>query len=463
MQYLFEEVGTLDKRCYERFSLTEDLLMEHAADGMADYIRNSFAPGKKISIVCGSGNNGADGIALARILHGDYDVSLLLPRGAKSEMARLQLQRAEALGLTASKRLEACDLLVDALFGTGFSGTFDEKTVELLTQMNRLEACKIACDIPSGLHLEGTLEPETFVADTTLTMGALKRGMFSDAAKDVTGEIRLVDLGISRKNYETPSLWHLLDRTDLRLPHRARADTHKGTYGHLGLLCGEKEGAAVIAASAALRFGAGLVTLISNEQVTIPYELMQSHLLPATTTALVMGMGLGQEFAQHELDALLDNTLPLVLDADIFSHPMLPRLLKRDRVVLTPHPKEFATLLRVCGLSDITAAELQQNRFSYVKRFADAYPHVTLLLKGANVIIAGEGKFFVNPHGSSVLAKGGSGDVLSGLIGALLAQGHSPLEAALNGSLAHTEAAAAFAKNSYALTPHDLIEALAAL
>jgi hydroxyethylthiazole kinase-like uncharacterized protein yjeF len=463
MQYLFEEVGTLDKRCYERFSLTEDILMEHAADGMAGYIRNGFARGNRICIVCGSGNNGADGIALARILHADFDVSLLLPRGTKSEMARLQLQRAETLGIAVSVHLQECDILVDALFGTGFTGAFDEETEDLLAQMNQIEAFKIACDIPSGLHLEGTLEPETFVADATLTMGALKRALYSDAAKNVAGDICVLDLGVTRQNYETSSVWHLLDRHDLRLPHRVRADTHKGTYGHLGLLCGEKEGAAVIAASAALRFGAGLVTLISNEQVAIPYELMQSHLLPATTTALALGMGLGQEFAQDELDILLDNTLPLVLDADIFAHPMLPRLLKRDRVVLTPHPKEFATLLRVCGLAEISPAELQQHRFDYVERFAKAFPHVTLLLKGANVIIAGEGKFFVNPHGTNVLAKGGSGDVLSGLIGALLAQGYTPLEATLNGSLAHTAAAAVYTKNSYALTPQDLIEALAVL
>lgn len=463
MQYLFEEVGTLDKRCYDRFALTEDLLMEHAADGMADYIRSSFNHGEQICMVCGSGNNGADGIALARLLYGDYKVSLLLPRGVKSAMARLQLQRAEALGIPTIDRLEQCDILVDALFGSGFSGNFDDTTAALLLQMNRLEAFRIACDLPSGLHLDGTLEPETFIADATLTMGALKRGMFSDAAKEVTGEIRLLDLGISRRHYETSSAWHLLERDDLKLPHRCKADAHKGTYGHLGLLCGEKEGAAVIAASAALRFGAGLVTLISNEQVTIPYELMQSHLLPATTTALVLGMGLGQEFAEHELNTLLDNTLPLVLDADIFAHPMLLELLKRDNIVLTPHPKEFATLLSVCGLADVTPAELQRDRFTHVERFAAAYPHVTLLLKGANVIIAGEGKFYVNPHGSNVLAKGGSGDVLSGLIGALLAQGHSPLDAALHASLAHTEAAAAFTKNSYALTPHDLIEAVTAL
>jgi hydroxyethylthiazole kinase-like uncharacterized protein yjeF len=329
--------------------------------------------------------------------------------------------------------------------------------------MNALGGFKLACDMPTGLHSDGALEADTFRADLTLTMGALKRGMFSDAAKDVVGEIGVVDLGVPREIYEGESDWMLLDNDDLILPFRAQEDAHKGSYGHLGIICGEKEGAAVIAGSAALRFGAGLVTLISNEQLGLPYELMQSHLLPHTATALALGMGLGQEFAEHELRSLLDHDLPLVVDADLFAHPMLLELLERQDIVLTPHPKEFTTLLRRCGIADIDIATLQANRFEYVEAFAKAYPDSVLLLKGANVLIAAGGKFFVNPHGSNVLAKGGSGDVLAGLIGALLAQGYSPQDAAIHASLAHTAAAAAYEGNNYALTPFDLIGSLATL
>ncbi len=329
--------------------------------------------------------------------------------------------------------------------------------------MNAASAVKIACDIPSGLHLDGTLEAETFRAETTLTMGALKRGMFSDAAKACVGRIEVLNLGLSRSMYETGSSWQLLDSEDMKLPNRIRHDTHKGTYGHLGVICGEKEGAGVIAASAALRFGCGLVTLLSNEKVNVPYELMQSHLLPSTTTAMALGMGLGQEFSESELTQLLDHSLPLILDADIFEHPMLSTLLKRQNVVLTPHPKEFISLLRHCSLADISVSELQSRRFDYAALFSRAYPHVTLLLKGANVIIASSGQYFINPHGTNVLAKGGSGDVLSGLVGALLAQGYTPLDATVNASLAHTRAAAMYDKNSYAMTPLDLIENLASL
>lgn len=463
MQNLFEEVRSLDQRCYNEFALSEDILMEHAADGMADFIHNQYEEHDSICIVCGTGNNGADGIALARLLHHDFNVSLFLPFGAKTEMAKLQQRRAEAVGVTVVHELQECDILVDALFGSGFSRSFDEKSRALLEEMNDLNAEKIACDIPSGLHLDGTLEEESFIADVTLTMGALKRGMFSDRAKEIIGNVYVIDLGVSRKVYEKPSEWKLLDAEDLRLPHRFKRNSHKGTYGHLSLICGEKPGASIMAGSAALHFGAGLVTLISNTQEQIPHELMQSHLLPSTTSAIALGMGLGTEFSHEELLTLLDNELPLLLDADIFAHPLLTSLLTRKNIVITPHPKEFTTLLKACGIADITVQELQNDRFRYVELFCSHYTDVTLLLKGANVIIAREKSYYINPHGTNVLAKGGSGDVLAGFIGSLLAQGHAPLQAALNGSLAHTAAAEAFDKNTYALTPYDLIEAVTTL
>ena len=463
MQYLFKEVSSLDRRCYEELVLSEDILMEHAADGMADFIRKRYMPEQRITVVCGGGNNGADGIALARLLHGEYGVSLYLPFGARSPMAQLQKRRAEAIGVVFDDRLKEADVLVDALFGSGFSRGFDAETADLLKQMNMMASEKIACDMPSGLHLDGTLEADTFNADVTLTMGALKLGMYSDAAKERVGEIHVQDLGLYRKLYESSSKWQLLEKKDMWLPYRNAKDSHKGDYGHLGVICGEKEGAAVMAAGAALRFGCGLVTLLSNERITIPYELMRSHLLPPATTAIALGMGLGQEFSESELSSLLKNELPLLLDADIFSHPMLSDLLQRQNIILTPHPKEFCILLKRCGLADISVNELQKDRFGYVEMFAEAFSHVTLLLKGANVIISGEGRFFINPHGTNVLAKGGSGDVLSGMAGALLAQGRTPLDAAIGASLAHTAAAALWEKNGYAFTPFDLIGNLALL
>lgn len=463
MQNLFTEVSSLDERCYKEFALSEDILMEHAADGMADFIHNQYDSHERISIVCGAGNNGADGIALARLLHRDFDVSLYLSFASRSVMTNLQLQRAEAVGITIVHELQECDILIDALFGSGFNRRFDEETKELLHEMNNLNADKIACDMPSGLRLDGTMEQESFIADITLTMGALKRGMFSDAAKEIVGSLYVIDLGVSRKVYEKNSNWKLLDTDDLHLPHRHEKNSHKGTYGHLSVVCGEKPGASIMSGSAALRFGAGLVTLISNHQEQLPYELMQSHLLPETTTAIALGMGLGTEFSNEELLSFLDNELPLLLDADIFAHPLASQLFKRKHLVITPHPKEFTTVLRVLGLADIDIQELQNNRFHYVELFCKAYPNVTLLLKGANVIIAQCETFYINPHGTNALAKGGSGDVLAGMVASLMAQGHTTMNAAVHASLAHTTAAMQVDKNSYALTPNDLIEAITTL
>ncbi len=463
MQNLFTEVSSLDRRCYREFALTEDILMEHAADGMADYIRHHYAQNRHICIVAGGGNNGADGIALARLLHKDFKVSLYLASTNPAQMTTLQLKRAQALGVVFVEELPSCDLLVDALFGSGLSRTLDVKYQQLLHTMNTLQAEKIACDMPSGLMLNGKVQSVTFCADVTLTMGALKRGMFSDAAKEVTGEIHVLDLGLSRKLYENESNWKLLEQSDLHLPHRHQKNSHKGSFGHSAIICGEKSGAAVLAGSAALRFGSGLVTLVSNNQEQIPYELMQSHLLPNTTTSLALGMGLGTEFSNEELSALLDNDLPLLLDADIFANPLFTSLLERKNLLLTPHPKEFTTILNVCGLADITVETLQEERFKYVELFCTHYPNTTLLLKGSNVIIGQNSNYYINPLGSNILAKGGSGDVLAGLITALLAQGRTPLDAAIQGSLAHTTAAMFVKKNSYALSPTDLIEAITTL
>ncbi|MDA3909256.1 MAG: NAD(P)H-hydrate dehydratase [Sulfurimonas sp.] len=447
MQKLFEEVGSLDKRCYEEFELTEDILMEHAADGMASYIRDNFAKNSKIIVVCGSGNNGADGIACARLLHGDFDVSIYNAKKPKSKMALLQAKRADAIGVKNISQLDASDVLVDAIVGTGFRGEFNDDLKELVKQMNSLEAFKIACDVPSL----------GFYADATLTMGALKKSMFLDEAKEFVGNIKVLDLGISRDIYEGETNWHLLDVEDLKLPTRGLKNTHKGSFGHLALACGNKSGASILSSQAALRFGAGLVTLVGYENEQIPHSIMYSHELPKNTTALAIGMGLGEEFSDKELDKFLNNSLPLVADADILHMPIIVKILKRKNVVLTPHAKEFTALLKRTNLADISVAELQKNRFKYVEIFTKAYPDATLILKGANVIIAKSDEFYINPHGTSALAKGGSGDILSGLVGALLAQGYEPLEATKNASLAHTRLAQSYKGADFSLTPDDLI------
>ncbi len=467
MQNLYDEVTSLDKRCYEEFALNEDILMEHASDGMAQFIRNKFKNNSSIIVVCGGSNNGADGIALARLLHIDYDVSIFYAKKPSSPMAILQNKRALAIGVKECKELEDSEIIVDALFGTGFSGEFNQEISNLMKRMNSLESFKIACDIPSGLRADGTVAKECFVADISLTMGALKKSMFLDEAKDFVGEIKVLDLGVAREIYEIESNWKLLESSDLKLPFRTKKDSHKGSFGHLALACGDKSGASIMSASSALKFGAGLVTLVGYENhhtLNIPYSIMYSHTLPSNTTAIGIGMGLGSEFSDIELNKLLDNELPLVVDADIFYIPSsVNKILKRKNIVLTPHPKEFIELLKITNIADISIDKLQKNRFKYVEIFCKRFPDTTLLLKGANVIVAQKKQFFINPNGSSALAKGGSGDVLSGLIASLLAQNFTPLESAINGSLTHTQLVQNFKGANFSLTPDNLIEGISNL
>jgi len=464
MQKLYDEVGSLDKRCYDEFGLSEGILMEHAANGVAQFIRQKFADNSKIIVVCGSGNNGADGIALARLLHSDYDVHIFFVKEPKSPMAKLQNKRAHAIGVKVTIDLNECDVLVDAIVGTGFQGAFNYEAKAVMQTINRLDAYKISCDIPSGLKANGQCDENTFIADVSLTMGALKKSMFSDTAKEFVGEIKVLDLGVARTVYETSSKWNALDISDLELPYRNKKNTHKGSYGHLAIPCGNKHGASMMSGLSALKFGSGLVSLICfTEPYNMPYSLMHAQKRPANVTALACGMGLGIDYCPEELKEFLDNSLPLIADADIFNMEILLEILKRENVVITPHPKEFVSLLQMTNIADVSVEELQDNRFKYSEKFCNKYPNVILLLKGANVIIGKDDEFYINPHGTSALAKGGSGDILSGLIGALLAQGYTALNAAINASLSHTNLVQNYKGADFSLTPEDLIEGIKVL
>ncbi|WP_200763005.1 NAD(P)H-hydrate dehydratase [Nitrosophilus alvini] len=464
MQNLYEKVDFLDRKCYDAYLLPEDILMEQAAEAMNSFIRANFAKNSKVLIVSGPGNNGADGITLARQLLGDYEVFLFLPFGAKSQMALLQLERFEAVGGKESETIQEADVIVDAMFGAGLTKPLNEKAIEIIEKLNAMKGFKIACDIPTGIDKNGNLLPTAFKADRTITMGALKLALYSDFAKDYVGEIDVADLGVSRTLYEEPSFYRVLETDDFRPPVREKLSSNKGDYGHLAVIAGEKEGAAIMAALSALNFGAGLVTVVSNEKIAVPYELMHANSLPKTTTSIAVGMGLGCEYSDDEFETLiLKNDFPLVIDADLFYSKKILSILKREKIVLTPHPKEFASLLKISGICETDAKEVQKRRFELVLKFCEKFPNAVLVLKGANVIVAKGAELFVNPYGSNALSKGGSGDVLTGLIGALLAQGYDSLDAAIQGTLAHSFAAKKVKKANFALTPKDLIEAVGCL
>lgn len=499
MQKLYLETQKLDTSCRASYGLTEEIMMENAAIALENAVRNPISSNadsrkaQKILIICGGGNNGADGYTLSRRLRFDYDVSVIQFYEPKSSLCKLQAERAEKCGVRFVKRedlsfydLRFTDIIVDCVFGSGFHGDFDEKTQMTLADMNSCECFKIACDVPTGLHEDGTVSEGAFIADLTVTMGALKTCLYSDAAKDFVGEVRCADLGVNRRLYENSNNSNLvkgslLEESDLLLPHRLLSNVNKGSFGHVAIASGEKQGAAAIAASAALRFGAGLVTLVhkhsTKKGLDMFPELMVASEIPEKATAIAFGMGLGLESekskskstVQEYFDYILAHAnLRCVIDADACYAKGLKEFLEKKEkgVVLTPHPKEFQAILKNCGLGEYSIEECVVNRIELVEKFCRKFPKKTLILKGANVVIGHfdgyKYKMFINPFGRPCLAKGGSGDVLSGMVAALLAQHRKTLDAAITASLAHALASQKI-KCDYAMTPYDLMNAVSEL
>ncbi len=538
MQKIFYDTRMLDQAARDAFGLTEDIMMENASAALeragSDHF---FSPDNKyinrpcVLILAGGGNNGADGYALARrIVQHKIDVAVCQVYEPKSAMCVLQADRAKKAGAIFINPYDldewieraSFDLRVvyDCVFGSGFHGTLYAMAAAVIASANKIDgAYKIACDLPTGCgasdckaasdsgidkNCSQGQNAAAFRADTTVTMGALKLTLYSDAAKDACGKIVVADLGISRSNFESAMqaqnpadalpCAQLLEEADARLPLRdKKQNSHKGTYGHTAIFAGTKPGAAVIAGHAALKFGSGLASLVPiaeqkiNFENVADFELMVADAVPQNATALVVGPGLGRpdDFGLADnsqakeaaasndsslatvFGALKSSAMPAVLDADIFYWPQIKDLLAaKKNVVLTPHPKEFAALLKNLSMGDYTVAQVVARRFELVKDFCRAYPDCVLVLKGANVLIASklqgelEPRFYINTLGSSALAKGGSGDVLAGMTAALLAQGYLPLEAAVTASIAHASASRAFDSADYALTPFSLLNRL---
>ncbi|RVY86713.1 NAD(P)H-hydrate dehydratase [Helicobacter pylori] len=459
MLSVYEKVDALDKRAIEEWFLSEDVLMENAAMALERAVLQNASLGAKVIILCGSGDNGGDGYALARRLIGRFKTLVFEMKLAKSPMCQLQKERAKKAGVTIKAWEEKnedleCDVLVDCVVGSAFKGGLEPfLDFESLSQKARF---KIACDIPSGIDSKGRVDKRAFKADTTISMGAIKSCLLSDRAKDYVGELKVGHLGVFNPIYEIPTNTFLLEKSDLKLPLRDKKNAHKGDYGHAHVLLGKHSGAGLLSALSALSFGSGVVSVQALEcEITSnnkPLELVFCENFPNFLSAFALGMGL--ENIPKDFNRWL-GLAPCVLDAGVFYHKEVLQALEKE-VILTPHPKEFLSLLKLVGIN-ISMLELLDNKLEIARDFSQKYPKVVLLLKGANTLIAHQGQVFINILGSVALAKAGSGDVLAGLILSLLSQHYTPLDAAINASLAHALAGLEF-KNNYALTPLDLIE-----
>lgn len=469
--YTAEQVRALDRAAIESHGISGYVLMNRAAAAAWRVLRTRWPQARRVLVACGSGNNAGDGYllaAMAREAGLQAEVLALGPPSERAEDAVRARAEYEAAGGSVlapdHPESEAYDLVVDALFGTGLSRPVEGPARLLISRINGMSCPVLALDIPSGIAADtGAVLGVAIRAQATVTFVAHKRGLFTGAALDYRGELVLDALGLPAALYQRFSVdAHLLTMRRMAgwVPPRPR-NAHKGAFGHVLAVGGDvgMGGAIRLAGEAALRVGAGLVSVATHETHVVALnaarpELMshgvrgKSALAPLLERASVvaLGPGLGRsDWSTALWREALASGLPSVIDADglnlIAAHgPVeLP-----SRVVITPHPGEAARLL------GCDAATIESDRFGAVRELARRYGAVAVL-KGAGSLIAHpEGELAVCPWGNPGMASGGMGDALTGTIAGLLAQGINPWRAARLGVALHAQAGDAAAQNGEA-------------
>lgn len=497
------EMAALDRRCISELAMPGLLLMENAGAGIARIAREMLgpAPDGPVLIVCGPGNNGGDGYVVARHLANAgcrVDLWILAAEAQIRGDARTNLTIWQRMGgqtrfIDGPPAPPAAKphLIIDALLGTGARTDFPPPWEALIEMLNSMEAPILAVDLPTGVDAEtGAVRGAAIQASATATMARLKPGLLFSPGRECAGRVYIVDIGMPPELQ--PPGDHAVFRLDAaaiaaRLPQRS-PDTHKNRVGLVGVVAGSAgyTGAACLTAMAALRAGCGLAYLAAprslqpvyaarmTEVITWPVEDGGRGCLTATAwpewrsrlaamSALAMGPGLGTHAETGALvHALLSELeLPLVLDADGLNLVGgRPERLQHYRgpLILTPHPGEFSRL------SGLPVAEIRANPVAVAGEWAVKIGHILVLKGGPSVIAAPDGRVFVNATGNAGMATAGSGDVLTGLIAGLLAQGAAPLDAALSGVWLHGAAGdlAREAKGEMGLIAGDLIDYLPA-
>ena len=476
-----EQMQQLDRRTIQEAKVPGTTLMERAGSGVVTHLFQHYGSlkGKRAVVFCGKGNNGGDGLVVARLLQGkgaQLKVILMAPyqelsKDAKTMYRRLKekINPSHILALPDQEILESLTLdahiLIDGLLGTGLSSSIRDPYTTAIMAINGSHAYKVAVDIPSGLDSEtGAILGTAVQADLTVTFGCPKIGLYVGDAIDQVGHIETVDIGIPDEYVEDLNPQnHLITQELVRplIPLR-RASAHKGTFGHAGIVAGSpgKTGAPALAALGALRVGTGLVTVGTPKTVA---PIVESKLLEIMTMALpetrehllghgassallrfcqdksslAFGPGLGVSSSTTKLLSHLLPRLdaPCVLDADALNNlasclDVLSSM--KHPPVLTPHPGEMARLVQ-----NASSQCINKDRIGIARTFATTH-HVILVLKGANTVIANpHGQVAICSTGNPGMASAGMGDVLTGMIAGFLAQGLSSWDAARTGAYLH--------------------------
>ncbi len=458
-------------------------LMQDAGLGVAQevWITLGAVPERNVVVLVGPGNNGGDGLVAARHLHdwgAHVTVLLLAPRsGDDGNLKQLVERNVIIVNADESNTAEAIDqaeAIVDAVLGTGRARPLDGLFADVLDRVSHARANSvlspkvIAVDLPTGVDCDtGAVDPHALRADATVALGVSKVGLHTLPGADYAGNVEVIDIGLPKDSVEALPVDLLNPRwVRQRLPARPPA-ANKGTFGRVLVVAGSKNyaGAARLASLAALRSGAGLVTLAcpasveplvapnASEVTYLPLPERNGFVAPSAAidvasavggyNVLLLGPGLGQgplqeSFVRQLLFSLGGDAPPVLIDADGLNNlAKLPRWGERvrPRCVLTPHPGEFARLTRR------SIADIQSDRLASVRSAAQEWRQ-TVVLKGAyTVISAADGGAAVNPYANPALATAGTGDVLAGVIAGLLAQGLGSFEAACCGAYVHAAAA----------------------
>jgi ADP-dependent NAD(P)H-hydrate dehydratase / NAD(P)H-hydrate epimerase len=480
----------LDQYTIEHEPIASIDLMERACRAFVKWFVERYDVSHPVGIVCGTGNNGGDGLGIARMLHDfNYPVKVWIVRGTATETSdfKTNLMRIEneipVSEITAQVSPDLfldCPIIIDAIFGSGLTRPVEGIYADVINGLNQTNAIKISVDIPSGMFADKHSEGIVFNADHTISFQFPKLAFVMSENNQRTGEWHLVDIGLSKKKSKeiiTPYFLTSLKAVRGILKPRGKFD-HKGKFGHALLIAGStgKMGACVLAARAAMRSGVGLLT------VHIPksgYVIVQSAvpeamaLIDSSTdhfsddveeekfSVVGIGPGLGQHTDTHKaLEKLLKKSKkPMVIDADalniISTHPSLQSLIPEGSI-LTPHPKEFERLAGTWP-DDFERLEL-------LKKFSTKINSV-IVLKGAySAIACPSGNVYFNPTGNPGMATAGSGDVLTGILTGLLAQGYAAEDAACLGVFVHGLSGDIAAKDNgmNALLASDLIAFLPA-
>lgn len=450
-----------DTHTIQELGVPSVVLMEHAAESVICVLKRENIDSSKTLIVCGSGNNGGDGFAIARLLfhRGDaVTVAFVGKEASMSEECRQQCQIVKNMGIPVVTNIpkEEYSLIIDAVFGVGLSRKISGDYAEVMKCMNQKAGVKLAVDVPSGVcAATGNVLGIAFHADYTVTFQCEKIGCTLFPGRNYAGKVFIADIGIDTSIFkEEKEILYTLNWKDLKkkLPKR-KPNTHKGSYGKVLMITGGKgmAGAAYLSAKAAYACGAGLVQIYTDEanrtvlQELLPeaiisvyndYEEASLQKLLSWANVVCIGCGLGQsEVSAQILEGTLKNCkVPCVIDADglnLLSQKL--DLLKECtcEVILTPHMKEMSLLVKR------SVSEIAKKRMELLEQFVEKYP-VTCVLKDARTLVAEKEKpMFLNTAGNQAMAKAGSGDVLAGTITGMLAGHLDAYEAAVTGVLLH--------------------------